>query len=112
MKTFEEWRDSDRRIDEGLLDFFKKKKYGDKQIITAKNRDDLEVVIKRTLEEEGLDADLNFIDIRKVEDLSELFENSKFNGDISNWNVNNVTNMDDIFYHCPLEKNPPKWYKD
>ena len=40
-----------------------------------------------------------------------MFSNSKFNGDISNWNVNNVKYMHNIFKDSPLEKNPPKWYK-
>ena len=41
-----------------------------------------------------------------------MFANSKFNGDISKWNVSNVKNMNYMFYKSPLEKNPPKWYKE
>ena len=41
----------------------------------------------------------------------ELFWGSKFNGDISEWDVSNVKDMRDMFYNSPLEKNPPKWYK-
>ena len=29
-----------------------------------------------------------------------MFYNSKFNGDISAWDVSNVTNMSCMFYHC------------
>ena len=41
-----------------------------------------------------------------------MFYNSKFNGDISNWDVSNVENIDGMLTWTPLEKNPPKWYKD
>ena len=41
-----------------------------------------------------------------------MFYNSEFNGDISNWNVSNVKHMYHIFDNSPLEKNPPKWYKE
>ena len=40
------------------------------------------------------------------------FYESSFNGDISNWNVSNVENMSYMFFGSPLEKNPPKWYKE
>ena len=30
---------------------------------------------------------------------------------ISQWDVSNVENMNNMFYKSPLEKNPPKWYK-
>ena len=41
-----------------------------------------------------------------------MFSHSQFKGNISQWDVSNVTEMSDMFYDCPLEKNPPKWYKE
>jgi surface protein len=39
-----------------------------------------------------------------------MFEYSKFNQDISKWDVSNVTQMDDIFYKCPIkEEYKPKF---
>ena len=32
--------------------------------------------------------------------MSELFTQTNFNGDISNWDVSNVTNMRFMFYEC------------
>ena len=57
------------------------------------------------------DCNLDDWDVKNVKDMSCMFWGSKFNKDISKWNVNDDTNMDRIFYNCPLEKNPPKWYK-
>jgi len=43
--------------------------------------------------------------------MSWMFKDSKFNGNISKWNINKDANMMYIFDNSPLEKNPPKWYK-
>ena len=40
-----------------------------------------------------------------------MFAYTEFNGDISNWDVSNVTDIRHMFDKSPLEKNPPKWYK-
>jgi len=41
-----------------------------------------------------------------------MFYNSKFNQDISSWDVSNVKHMEDMFRKSPLEKNTPFWYHD
>ena len=41
-----------------------------------------------------------------------MFYNSTFNGDISKWDVSKVKYMKYMFDKSPLEKNPPKWYKE
>ena len=56
-------------------------------------------------------GDISNWDVSNVEDMECMFYNTKFNGDISNWDVSNVKDMDDMFYDSPLQKNPPKWYK-
>ena len=59
----------------------------------------------------GERGDISNWDVSYVEDMGYMFFLSKFNGDLSKWDISNVTNMNDMFYGCPLEKNPPKWYK-
>ena len=59
-------------------------------------------------------GDISSWDVGNVTDMRYMFYDSKFNGDISNWNVGNVTNMSFMFYGCPLENRPefqPKFNK-
>ena len=56
-------------------------------------------------------GDISNWDVSNVKSTFGMFMNSKFNGDISGWNVSNVKDMRSTFDDCPLEKNPPKWYK-
>ena len=56
-------------------------------------------------------GDISNWDVSNVIDMGYMFAYSKFNGDISNWNVSDETTQYMPFVGCPLEKNPPKWYK-
>ena len=87
----------------------------------------------------NFNGDISEWDVSKVEDMSYMFSESTFNGNISNWDVSKVKNMFCMFYgseftgehgdiskwnvsnvktmnymfsKSPLEKNPPKWYKN
>ena len=104
-----------------------------------KTKEELKLLINNLIKERGNDADLNDIDTSEITDMSYMFTYSKFNGDISNWDVSKVKNMGYMFwdssftakngdisnwdvsnvknmsymFNCsPLEKNPPKWYKE
>ena len=67
-----------------------------------KTKFELEGIIRKRLKEEGNNVDLNDIDTSKITDMSKLFPgfSPDFNGDISEWNVSNVTNMRSMFYGC------------
>ena len=59
-------------------------------------------------------GDISNWNVSNVINMEGMFKDSEFtgeNGDISKWNVSNVENMKKMFDNCPLEKNPPKWYK-
>ena len=62
-------------------------------MIVVNNKKELKELINQRIREQGLNCNLNDIDVSKVTDMSELFMSSKFNGDISAWNVSNVKNM-------------------
>ena len=69
-------------------------------------------LVKEALDKQGSNADLNYIDVSDVTDMSYLFSlrtlNSKclgiyykdLNPDVSQWDVSNVTNMEYMFYYC------------
>ena len=59
----------------------------------------------------GKNGDISKWDVSNVKDMQWMFYGSEFNGDISDWNVRKVENMENMFYECPLQNNPPKWYK-
>ena len=60
---------------------------------TPNSKDELKAEIKRAIREHGTNVDLNYIDATLITDMSRLFENSDFNGDISKWDVSNVKYM-------------------
>lgn len=84
---------------------FINEKANTKEIIVATN-DTIRRIIYKEIAENGFRADLRHIDVSQVTDMSELFYRAlsydywKFNGNISNWNVSNVENMEGMFSGC------------
>ena len=73
-------------------------------------KEELQDIIKQRIKEEGNEVDLNDIDVSQITDMSKLFKETNFNGDISKWNVSNVTNMCCMFYSCQeFNKDISKW---
>ena len=93
-----------------------------------KTKEELVKAIKReiyevqgTKDNPNWQADLNCIDTSLITDMSFLFAPhnpeydvngyglEKFNGNISEWNVNNVTNMSWMFYKLKFNRDISKW---
>ena len=60
-------------------------------------KDELKELIRRRMNEQGPRCDLNDIDVSRVTDMSHLFDDTNFKGDISKWDVSNVKNMSSMF---------------
>ncbi len=54
-------------------------------------------------------ADLNWIDTGDVTDMSLLFHQTNFNGNISEWDVSNVRTMLEMFEQSPFNGDISKW---
>ena len=70
---------------------------------------DLIRLIEKLIKQRGQEADLNDIDTSKITDMSQLFELSHFNGDISKWNVSNVKTMNSMFKRSKFNGNISNW---
>ena len=79
-------------------------------MIVVNNKKELKELIIQRIREQGLNCNLNDIDVSKVTDMSELFMSSKFNGDISAWDVSNVKNMSYMFYNSDFNGDLSRWY--
>ena len=85
-----------------------------------KNKEELIKAIKKeifeiqgTPDNPNWKADLNCIDTSNVTDMSDLFSEKygfeKFDGEISNWNVSNVYNMNGMFYKSKFNQDISEW---
>ena len=85
-------------------------------IVIARDRQHLEQLIKEAFEKDGLNCDLNFIDVSNITDMSKLFGDPifnrdlmDFNGDISKWDVSNVKDMHSMFFDSKFNGDISKW---
>ena len=65
-----------------------------------KTKEELREIIENRIKEEGSKVNLNDIDVSNITDMSELFVEIDFDGDISGWDVSKVKNMSFMFYDC------------
>ena len=66
-------------------------------------------IIEYTISEKGNDCDRNFINTSKITDMSFLFQASKFNGDISDWDVSKIVCMSSMFEGSKFKGDVSKW---
>ena len=74
-----------------------------------KTKSELEQIIKDRISKEGPNCDLNDIDVSLIEDMSWLFNKSKFTGNISRWDVSNVEDMSEMFSYSTFNKPIGNW---
>jgi surface protein len=74
-------------------------KYIDILKVTKLNNNNIKWVIRNVVSLLGDKSDLNFLDVSEITVMVGLFR-GKFNGDISKWDVGNVTDMSHMFHEC------------
>ena len=74
-----------------------------------KSNEELKAIVDDRISKYGIYCDLNDIDTSLIEDMSYLFDQSQFNGDISKWNVSNVKDMCRMFAHSIFNGNISDW---
>ena len=79
------------------------------KMLHPKTKKELQTVINDKIAKEGTNCNLNTIDVSAITDMSHLFENSEFNGDISKWNVSKVTDMSWMFADSKFNGDISKW---
>ena len=84
------------------------KKIGKKYIIKTDELQHLKDIIK-FITVINPKADLNWIDVSQITWMRNLFENSTFNGDITEWDVSNVTDMQEMFKESSFNGDISKW---
>lgn len=77
--------------------------------VIVKTTEELIDLVRETIGKEGYECDLNFIDTSEITNMSWLFYNSKFSGNISRWNTSNVTSMDNMFNGSEFNGDISKW---
>ena len=62
---------------------------------------------------ENFNQPLNSWNTSSVTDMSSMFSRAKsFNQSLDKWDTSKVKKMYNMFESSPLEKNPPKWYRE
>ena len=77
--------------------------------VQPKNIKELVKIIEDTIKKEGSNCNLNFIDTSCIKDMSYLFSDNKFNGDISKWNIQDVFDITFMFMNSKFSNNISKW---
>lgn len=79
------------------------------QPVLAQDKQHLRQLIAAAIEQHGLQCDLNHIDVSSIDDFSELFKSSLFNGDISRGDVSNVKTMSAMFLDAAFNGDISAW---
>lgn len=77
--------------------------------IQAKNDSHLRQLILQEIQAYGEECSLNHIDVSLVTGMVALFRDTRFNGDISEWDTSNVNRMDYMFFNSQFNGDISNW---
>ena len=81
----------------------------DEHRIIVRSKEELLQIIDSRIRSFGPECSLNDLDVSNITDMSRLFLNSDFNGDISKWDVFNVEDMSYMFKGSKFSKDISSW---
>ena len=73
------------------------------------NNEEIYQLVKNYIQIFGNECDLNWINVSNVTNMYQMFAESKFNGDISNWDVSNVIVMQSMFCTSDFNGDISSW---
>lgn len=77
--------------------------------IVATDLEHLKACVEQAISQYGPTCSLNHIDVSRITDMRDLFNNSPFNGDISEWDVSNVNTFARMFKDSAFNGNISQW---
>lgn len=77
--------------------------------LVATDTEHLKLLVGWEITANGPACDLNHIDVSNITDMTQLFSNSPFVGDISGWNVSKVTRANSMFFSSPFNGDISLW---
>lgn len=84
-----------------------------KKTLFPKSKLELQKMIENEIKTNGVKCSLNHIDVSGIRDMSYLFHynwtTSSFKGDVSQWDVSNVTNMSGLFKCLDFNGDISQW---
>ena len=77
--------------------------------IVATDRDPLRKLVLKAIKTEGSDCNLNHIDVSGITDMTKVFHNTSFIGNISEWDTSRVQSMESMFSKSVFNGNISRW---
>lgn len=77
--------------------------------ISAENTEHLRELVALAIKTHGVRADLNHIDVSGISNFEGLFKKSRFNGDISRWDMGRATSTVDMFFASAFKGDISGW---